>query len=124
MGKPEIIGYQIDPERRWSVPRMPDITYDSDGIQIPCIGIDNHGEPFETTRYLGDDEIDGFMRHHGMKRVYKPREFRAKPAYGGYRIHCKTCGTTTLTSGYLPHDSARMHAEREHRQPTDWPLAW
>ena len=97
---------------------MPEITYDSDGIQIPCIGIDYHGEPFETTRYLGEDEIDGFMRHHGMKRVYKPRNFHAdKIGNGNYGLYCKTCGIYAET-GLLPHDAAKLHSTVNHEGRT------
>lgn len=124
MGKPEIIGYQTDHERIWSTPRMPDITYDSTGISVPCLSIGYDGKPYEDTRYLADDEVDGFMRHHGMKRVYKPREFRADSiGNGNYGLYCKTCSIYAET-GLLPHDAAKLHAERKHHQPADWPLAW
>jgi hypothetical protein len=121
MGKPEIIGYQTDPDN-WSAPRMPDITYDSDGIQIPCISIGYDGKPYEDTRYLGEDEIDGFMRHHGMKRVYKPREFHAGSAGedGSYRVHCKTCAIDFIAVNMLPHDAAKLHVESGHQSGISW----
>jgi len=110
MGKPEIIGYQADP-LNWSAPSLPSISIDADGLWVERNG---------TRRHLPPESVDEFYLRHGYKRVYKPREFHAKPAYGGYRIHCRTCDTTTLTSGYLPHDSAKMHAEREHHYSTTW----
>ncbi|NLG62754.1 MAG: hypothetical protein GX539_10955 [Candidatus Cloacimonetes bacterium] len=109
MSKPQIIGYEVDPAQVWTAPPMPEIQMDKEGISIPAIGIDDHGDSFEARRYLGADEIDGFMRFHGMKRVYQARQFHAKRAYGGYRLHCRTCKETTLTSGYLPHDAALRH---------------
>jgi hypothetical protein len=103
VGKPEIIGYQADPGN-WSAPRLPEMTFDPDGVWVS-------GET--GVRELVED-VDGFMRYHGYKRVYKPRNFRATARFGGYRFHCKECDTTTLTSGYLPHDFAELHAKQDH----------
>lgn len=43
------------------------------------------------------------------KALYEPRPFRACPAFGGYRVYCKRCKTTTLTGGQFPHDTATDH---------------
>lgn len=53
-------------------------------------------------RIIGCDE-DG-------NAIYAPRPFRAWPAYGGYRVYCKRCKTTTLSNAErLPHDVATDH---------------
>lgn len=109
MTKPEIIGYQTDPDRWWAMPQAPEITMDSDGISVPRPYWDRNGGMYEEQRYLDSDEVDRFMRDHGMKRIYRDRQFHAKPKYGGYLLYCRTCETNTLTSGYLPHDSALRH---------------
>jgi hypothetical protein len=120
VGKPEIIGYRADPDN-WSAPELPEMTIDSEGFQVPCISIGYDGKPFEDTRYLGEDEIDGYMRHHGYKRVYKPRNFRADSiGNGDYGLYCKTCGIYAET-GLLPHDAAKLHAERKHHYSLYWP---
>lgn len=119
MGKPEIIGWTSDPDN-WSAPQLPEMTFDSNGVSIPCIGIDDHGDPYETTRYLGEDELDGFMRHHGYKRVYKPRNFRAKRRSDGYSVYCGVCNDSAYTDRHLPHDFAKIHAEKMRHYSTGW----
>jgi len=106
VGKPEIIGYQHNPDN-WSAPRLPDMTIDSDGFWVERPG---------GVRRLVED-VDGFMRYHGYKRVYKPRENRAKPYRNGYRGYCKTCDITWYTDNQLPHDYAITHAQKYHRKP-------
>lgn len=69
----------------------------------------------EHRRYLDTDEYDALMRNHGMKRVYKPREFHAKPWRNGYRGYCSTCDITWYTDNQLPHDYAITHAQKYHR---------
>jgi hypothetical protein len=116
MGKPEIIGYQTDPNATREEQEHAELyEYGIDGGELY---LRRNGS--DVKHYKQSEDWDVWMRWLGMKRVYKPREFHAKPAHGGYRILCKTCGTTTLTSGYLPHDSAKMHAEREHHHSTTW----
>jgi hypothetical protein len=110
MGKPEIIGYEPDPDRYWSSPSQPEMTFDSDGISIPWQYIGSDGRPFEAPRYLTNTEVDQLMRECGMKRVYKERRMKAYAAHGGYRLYCKNCMTTTLTNAEkLPHDTAIAH---------------
>ena len=110
MTKPEIIGYQTDPDNWWAAPLAPDITMDSSGISVPEPSWDRSGRMHEEQRYLQPDEVDAFMRHHGMKRVYKPHNFHAEPVHGGYRVYCKRCETATLTNAeVLPHDLALRH---------------
>jgi len=107
VGKPEIIGYL-----------GADGTEITKSTHVRDGWVDEkHGILWSAGSIRGTDAL---LRGLGCKRVYKPREFHAKPAHGGYRILCKTCGTTTLTAGYLPHDSAKMHAEREHHHSTTW----
>jgi hypothetical protein len=109
MGKPEIIGYQNDPNN-WSAPRLPDMAIDSDGFWIERPG---------GVRRLVED-VDGFMRHHGYKRVYKPREFHAVPGgYGEYYVYCKTCPTHFATT-LLPHDAAKLHTKVKHHHSAEW----
>jgi hypothetical protein len=121
MGKPEIIGYETNHARKWSCPPLPQITFDSTGVHVPCVRIGYDGKPYEDTRYLDTDEFDGYMRHHGMKRVYKPREFHADAiGNGNYGLYCKTCGIYAET-GLLPHDAAKLHAEVNHHDRTSWP---
>lgn len=43
------------------------------------------------------------------KALYEPRQFRAWPVFGGYRVFCKRCKTTTFTCGQFPHDTASRH---------------
>lgn len=107
--KPEIIGYQTDPNNWWAVPYIPEITMDSEGISVPEPSWDRFGRMHEEQRYLQPDEVDAFMRHHGMKRMYRDRQFHASPVHGGYRLRCRKCDKTTLTAGYLPHDAALLH---------------
>jgi hypothetical protein len=120
MGKPEIIGYQNDPDN-WDTPELPEMTFDVDGVSIPWWEIDDRtGMPFKTTRRIEPDALDGFMRHHGMKRVYKPREFRADAiGNGNYGLYCKTCGIYAET-GLLPHDAAKLHADSNHHHRPSW----
>jgi hypothetical protein len=124
MGKPEIIGYQNDPDN-WDTPELPEMTFDSDGVSIPWWEIDSRtGMPFKTARRIEPDAMDSFMRYHGYKRVYKPREFRADPlGDGSYGVYCSTCVCYFQTE-LLPHDAAKLHAEVNHHRPADWPLAW
>jgi hypothetical protein len=111
VGKPEIIGYQSDP-LNWSAPRLPDMTFDLDGFWIDG--------PTGVRELVKD--VDGFMRYHGMKRVYKPREFRAdRIGNGNYGLYCKTCGIYAET-GLLPHDAAELHAENHRHYSASWPL--
>lgn len=58
--------------------------------------------------HVGSQDISEpvFVRRRPM---YKERPFRAWPAFGGYRVYCKRCKTTTLTGGQLPHDTAARH---------------
>jgi len=107
MGKPEITGYEFDPYTPASID-MPELTFDSDGISIEAWERDKYGQSFTYRKYLTNIEVDQLMRASGMKRIYKPRNFRAHPAYGGYRIFCRRCRTTTLTAN-LPHDVASRH---------------
>lgn len=110
MTRPEIIGYQTDPDNWWAMPQAPEITMDSEGISVPEPSWDRSGRMHEQQRYLQPDEVDAFMRHHGMKRVYRDRRFRAKPlGYGDYELHCRKCGKTTETVNILPHDAATRH---------------
>lgn len=110
MGKPEITGYQTDPDNWWAAPVSPEITIDSEGISVPHPYWDTHGRLYEEPRYLQPDEVDAFMRHHGMKRIYKRRNFHAKPlGNGGYLIHCLRCSAATETVNILPHDAALQH---------------
>lgn len=110
MGKPKIIGYKTNHALTYGTPRLPDMTFDSDGISIPWSYIDNHGNRFEAPRYLTDTEVDQMMRECGMKRIYEERPFRAWPAFGGYQTYCKRCKTTTHTgTDHLPHDVATRH---------------
>jgi hypothetical protein len=113
MGKPETIGYQNDPDN-WSAPRLPDMAIDSDGFWIERPG--GVREPVE--------DVDGFMRYHGYKRVYKPRNFRAVRETSGYHVYCKTCDDTSWT-GIPPHDYAVWHTSRYHtarHYSASWPL--
>jgi hypothetical protein len=119
MGKPEIIGYQTDHERMWSTLPMPNLTYDSEGVYVSDTKIGFGGMSCEHRRYLDADEFDALMRHHGMKRVYKPREFHAAWRHGGYRLICRTCGTEYKTA-LPPHDASKLHAERNHHYSTSW----
>lgn len=114
MGKPEIIGYQTDPDRWWAVPYMPEVTMDSEGISVPEPSWDRCGRMHEEQRYLQPDEVDAFMLHHGMKRVYRERRYRATPTHDGYRLngwklYCKRCETATMSTEKLPHDLALAH---------------
>lgn len=78
MTGPEIIGYETDNVRVWSSPPMPeDVRINAEGIWIPTIEIGFDGRPYEDERKLGLEEIDGFMRYYGMKRVYRERDFKA-----------------------------------------------
>lgn len=43
------------------------------------------------------------------KALYEERQFRARPVFGGYRVFCKRCRTTTFTCGQFPHDTASRH---------------
>ena len=108
MGKPEIIGYRADPDN-WSAPRLPEMTFDPDGMWV---------DGPAGVRELIEDE-DAFYRYHGYKRVYKPRNFSAHPRNnGGHYVHCKTCGGTSWTV-LLPHDYAVMHA-KSGKCPATW----
>lgn len=110
MSKPEIIGYQTDPDNWWAAPQSPEITFDSQGISVPRPYWDAQGRLYEEPQYLQPDEVDAFMRHHGMKRLYKPRDFFAEPlGEGDYSLHCRKCGKTTQTVKILPHDAALRH---------------
>lgn len=110
MSGPEIIGYQTDPDNWWAVPNMPEVMMDSEGISVPEPSWDRSGRMHEEQRYLQPDEVDAFMRHHGMKRVYKPRNFHATPlGYGDYLLHCRNCEKDTATVNLLPHDAALRH---------------
>lgn len=114
MSKPEIIGYQTDPDNWWAAPVSPEITIDSEGISVPHPYWDTHGRLYEEPRYLQPDEVDAFMRHHGMKRVYRERRYRATPTHDGYRLngwklYCKHCQTATMSTEKLPHDLALSH---------------
>jgi len=113
MGKPEIIGYRADPDN-WSAPRLPEMTFDPDGMWV---------DGPAGVRELIEDE-DAFYRYHGYKRAYKPREFRAEWRHGGYRVHCKTCGTSSLYAGYLPLDAVRDHAESDRHYSASWDTTW
>lgn len=56
---------------------------------------------------LGLGDSSAFVRR---RPIYAPRNFHATPAHGGYRVHCRMCGKTTLTGGsLLPHDTAERH---------------
>jgi hypothetical protein len=101
MGKPEIIGYQHDPDN-WSAPQLPEMTFAGGEIWVY-----RGGTP---VRRIEPHELDGFMRYHGYKRVYRERQFHAWPAFGGYRLRCKECDRTGLIGGdVLPHDYASKH---------------
>lgn len=108
MGKPEIIGYQSDPNN-WSAPPMPSIAIDPDGLWVERPG---------SRRYVPPDEVDNLYRSHGWKRVYKPRKFHADViGNGNYGLFCKFCGIYAETE-LLPHDAAKLHAERYHHYST------
>jgi hypothetical protein len=110
MGKPKIIGYKTNHELTYSTPNLPEMTYDSDGISIPWQYIGKDGMPFEAPRYLTNRELDQLMHECGMKPVYAERPFHARPAFGGYRVYCKRCKTTThIGVDRLPHDTANAH---------------
>ena len=110
MGKPKIIGYETNHDLAYSTPSLPEMTFDSDGISIPWQYIGYDGMPFEAPRYLTNTEVDQMMRECGMKPVYEERPFRAWPAFGGYRVYCKRCKTTThIGVDHLPHDTASAH---------------
>lgn len=114
MGKPEIIGYQTDPDRWWAMPQAPEITMDSEGISVPRPYWDRNGRMYEEQRYLAHEEVDAFMRAHGMKRVYRPRPYRATPTHDGYRLngwklYCTRCQRATMSTEKLPHDLAVGH---------------
>lgn len=116
-GKPVIEGYETDPDQYWTAPRMPELKYDSDGLWEWATLISFEGQPYEDWRLIEPERIDEFMRHRGMKRVYRPRKFHAvqvKDEPDAYRIRCKKCDTTTLAVGSLPHDVARRHWARVH----------
>ena len=67
---------------------------------------DEYEGPLGGTLGLADASEAVFIRHRPM---YKERPFRAWPAFGGYRVYCKRCKTTTLTGGCFPHDTASAH---------------
>lgn len=57
-------------------------------------------------RIIGCDE-DG-------SAIFAPRPFRATPTHDGYRVngwklYCKKCKTTTMSTVRLPHDLAESH---------------
>ena len=49
------------------------------------------------------------MKFVRRRPIYRTRPFRAWPAFGGYRVYCKRCKTTTLTGRCFPHDTATRH---------------
>ena len=58
---------------------------------------------------MGRPRIIGHTPYTG-KPLYEPRPFHAKPAFGGYRVYCKRCKTTThIGVDHLPHDTATRH---------------
>lgn len=109
MGKPKIIGYKTNYELTYSTPNLPEMTFDSDGVSILWTYLDSDGHVFQAPRYLTNTEVDQMMRECGMKPIYEERQFRAWPAFGGYRVFCRRCKTTTLTGGQFPHDTASRH---------------
>jgi hypothetical protein len=118
VSKPEITGYESTPTD-WSSPPMPMITIDSEGTWVPYMAVGPDGRPYESTRLLDPSEIDGYMRYHGWKRVYRERPMRAIIAEGGYRMYCKLCVSyLVLAAGYLPHDYAAQHLTDLHEGTT------
>jgi hypothetical protein len=114
MGKPKIIGYESDPNN-WHAPRLPELTFDSEGMSIPWVWHDSQGRPVEVQHYLTPKESHELMIRCGLKPVYAERPFRAVPAFGGWRLYCKWCDTTTLLGGdLLPHDAAEVHMRWVH----------
>lgn len=98
MGKPEIIGYR-HPDGRELTP--------SDSVYGGWVD-QRHGRvysvagPPRATRQR--------VKQLGFKPIYRERAFHAWPAFGGYRVRCKTCGRIGLIGGdILPHDYAARH---------------
>lgn len=117
MSKPVITGYETDPDRWWTAPDIPELKIDSDGTWEWATQVGFNGELYEDWRLIPPETLDHFMRFHGMKRVYQPRNFHAvqvKDEPDAYRIRCRKCDTTTLAVGALPHDVARRHWARVH----------
>lgn len=69
--------------------------------------IDEYVGPLGGTIGLADASEAVFIRRRPM---YEERPFRAWPAFGGYRVYCKRCKTTThIGTDHLPHDTASAH---------------
>lgn len=110
MGKPEIIGWEPDPnaspesQALWG---LYDIGKDAGGWYFQRSGMGSRLHlPIASERAV-------MMRWLGMKPVYREREFRFVPDASGHQVTCKTCGETSWT-GILPHDYARWHSRRYH----------
>jgi hypothetical protein len=104
MGKPEIIGFEHDPNRsEWKDAPFEWITDAITGRELFSRG----GYPMRELTYDNRVEV---WRGFGFRPTYKPRPFRAWPAFGGYRVYCKRCKTTThIGVDHLPHDTASAH---------------
>lgn len=112
MSKPEIIGYETDPDQYWTAPRMPELKVDGDGTWEWAMHVGHDGELYEDWRLIPPGALDHFMRFHGMKRVYEPRQFHATRTGIGWRLKCRNCNLSALTydeQGIRPHGLAEVH---------------
>jgi len=109
MGKPEIIGFEHDPESLWPVDAPYEWTTDTTtGRETFTRG----GYPFYG---MDDTNRVAVWKRFGFRPVYKTRNFHARyetgRSKGWLSVTCRTCNQTTAThTGYLPHDVAMRHA--------------
>jgi hypothetical protein len=117
VGKPEIIGWTSDPDAT-EEERQHAALYEY-GIDGEELYLRRNGS--NVKHYKQSEDWDVWMRWLGMKRVYKPRNFRATPRSGGYLVYCEVCKINAYTDRHLPHDFAKIHAEKMHHYSTEWP---
>ncbi len=115
MSKPQIIGYETDPNATNEQLSEAEF-WDIHGVGV-WMEARMRSWPYSTVE-INDDNRTEFFRAIGFRPVYQERNFRAELRNsGGYDLHCRRCNTWETFTGRGPsgpHDMAAFHEKWFH----------